>query len=133
MNAQRYHEGKFKIGYQFAFSHRKVKIYTALDLIYLLGKYDSDFQGGYAGLYSKLDLITNGIGFGPALGLQYRFMRSLSISMETNYEFIWFNEKGTIVRGDSFYSVNKMTIPVDRNQFFFGWNPISSIALNFGF
>ena len=130
---QKYREGKCNLGYQLAFSDKAVSPYLALDFIYLFGKVDSEFQGGYAGKYSKLDLIRQGIGFAPAFGIQFQLFKSISIGMETNVEFLWIQEKGTILRGDSYSSTNKITFQVDRDNDVWHWNPINAIALNFGF
>ena len=133
VGSKKYREGKFNLGYQCQLSHRAIKPYVAADLIYLIGKSESEFEGGYAGLYSKVDLVRQGIGFAPALGLKCPLIKSLSISIETNMEFLWITERGTITRSDSYYNSPRTTEARDLDDKVSHWNPLSFVMLNYGF
>ncbi len=129
----RYVEGKFNLGYQLTFSDKSVKPYIAVDFIYLISKFNSDFEGGYAGLYSRHDLQIVGLGYAPALGIYFRVAKSLSISWEGNAEFLWITEQGTNIRSDPHNFQSRTTYPVNRSKHYWLLNPLKSVSFNYGF
>lgn len=129
----RFIEGKFNLGYQYAFSERAIKPYMALDLIYLVSKLHSDFAGGYAGVYSELNLHINGIGYAPTVGISFVIVEPLTISWEGNVEFLWFIEKGTNIRSEQHNFQSRHTYPVNNRESYWFLNPLKSISLNYRF
>ncbi len=128
-----YLEGKFNLGYQLTFLDKAVRPYISMDFIYLISKFTSGFYGGYAGLYHGYDLHNHGIGFAPAFGIYFRLVKSLSISWESNMEFLWVTEHGTITRSDPHHFQSRTTYPYHRRLYNSFLNPVKSISLNYGF
>ena len=126
-------EGKFNMGYQFSFSAKAIRPYIAIDLFYLVSKLQSEFTGGYLGVYSEDDLLIHGIGYAPAAGLYFKVSQSLSISWEANVEFLWYTEKGTNIRSDPNDFHSRTTYPVNRREHAWMINPIKSISINYEF
>lgn len=128
-----YLEGKFNLGYQLTFLDKAVRPYIAMDFIYQISKFTSGFYGGYAGLYHGYDLHNHGIGFAPAFGIYFRLVKSLSISWESNLEFLWVSENGTITRSDPHHFQSRTTYPYNRTEYNSYWSFVKSISLNYGF
>ena len=126
-------EGKFNLGYQLTFVDKSIRPYIAVDCIYLVSTFTSSFYGGYAGTYSAFDLLNQGIGFAPAFGIYFRLVKSLSISWESNLEFLWVTEHGTITRSDPHHFQSRTTYPYHRRVYNSFLNPVKSISMNYGF
>ena len=126
-------EGKFNLGYQLTFVDKSIRPYIAVDCIYLVSTFTSSFYGGYAGTYSAFDRLDQGIGFAPAFGIYFRLVKSLSISWESNLEFLWVTEHGTITRSDPHHFQSRTTYPYHRRVYNSFLNPVKSISMNYGF
>jgi hypothetical protein len=129
----RYLEGKFNLGYQYAFSDKAVKPYLLGDFLYVAAKLDNYFLGGYYWIYSESHSKIHGIGYAPGLGVSFKLINSLSLSWEGNVEFLWTNEKGSGIRSEPNNIQVRNTFPIDYDEHSWYPNPLKRIALNFGF
>jgi hypothetical protein len=126
-------EGKFNLGYQLTFSDKAINPYMAVDFIYLVAELNSDFVGGFLGLYSESNLRYHGIGYAPSLGVYFRINESFSFLWEGNVEFLWIKEKGTIIRSEPHDFQSRTTYQISRRDDYWLLNPLKSISLNYGF
>lgn len=95
-NVGKYKGINLRIGMEKEFKLGQFRSFIATDFLITYGLLKGVRSGGIAGIIEKYEVWSTGIGIGPTLGLNYRFQRSFSISIETNFfitHFIYSNEK----------------------------------------
>lgn len=128
-----YKKGKFITGYQLYLMKRKIKPYVGMDLEFMYSKFQNEFSGGLWSSYHKDDLIYKGFGISPLIGLNYRLMRSLSISIEANLELLSIFKNGIRIENSPQDVDARIEKSIDDNELVTIMNPLNIISINYSF
>ena len=113
------------------FSSGVIRPYLAADLgMISVLKYSED-GGVTAGSYRKIQSRHLGASLMPLAGVTFQVSPVLSFSLETNVELGYAHEKGT----DFFWGPDRVPIEsdIERNIFFFRWNPVGLLSVELSF
>jgi len=128
-----YREGRFRIGYQRLILDKAIKPYFANDFTFIHSRFQKEFVGGISASYLKDDLKYNGFGLAPILGLKVQLIKTLSLSFETNLEFLWIIKKGTQTKNSPEDINSRVTNSIYSTKFVMRFNALNIVSLNYSF
>jgi hypothetical protein len=129
----RYREGRYRLGYHRLIGDKAIKPYFGNDFTYIHSKFQKEFSGGIWSSYLKDELKYNGFGFAPILGLKVQLYKTLSLSFETNLEFLWIIKSGTQTK-NSPEDVNlRVTNSINSTKFVMRFNALNIASINYSF
>jgi hypothetical protein len=129
----KYREGRLRFGYQRYIMDKAIKPYVANDFTYIHSKFQKEYSGGISASYLKDDLVYNGFGFAPIVGLKVQLYKTLSLSFETNLELLWIVKSGTQTKNSPDDVLLRETTSISSTKFVMRFNVLNIISLNYSF
>lgn len=124
----KYNSLDLKIGFERSLIYSRIQPIYGIDLGYKKVNFEgtSNDQSTSNTLYD-VNIEKNGVAFTPFIGLKFNILRSLTVSGEAGFDFIYTNDKETKTKGNMIVSNSNF------NRWQYNSKPLAQLSLQFNF